>query len=317
MASAFRIAVLLGILFLFSSALAWPWTIRILLMVLFIVAVTFHRTIDRLRVWSRAKLAGSQQQYYDRRALRCMEAIGRGEDLRKFRPVVLFLRPFAADRNLRFPNDRRLDGFDIMPIESELGGLYNQWCTTIMISNHAVDRHDYWESAFLQDFTDEERLYYVGPGEFGLPAANWFSSVQQLADAANLIFVVPMDFGLSENQTGTFDELQLLFSEQLIHKCVFIMPSEQRLTRVRRVDANGVVQSVPITQSLKQLWNDGCARLNQSGFPLPPFAATPPGHSAFFGWPLGLGGPMQMYVLDRRGWPTYYYQWMKEYGKHL
>lgn len=314
-ASAFLISVLLVAIFTYSLWRDWPPVATWLIFGLLLCVVALRHPIDRLHSWSRTLLAARDQLHYDRRALRCMEAIERGEDLKAFSPIVLFLRPFAADRNLRFPNRAGHGGFDVLPIESELAARYNQWCTTVMIANAAVDRHGYWQNAFLDGSTEAELLYYVGPGEFALPTSDWFDTVKKVAMRADLVFVIPMDFGLSGVQTGTFDELEFLFSEHLIDKCIFVMPAEQSVGRVRRIDARGVIYSRMVDKPLADLWEESRQSVRQLGIELPPFVHPPPGHCCFFGWPLGPGAQMKLYILDRRHWPAYCYQWLKEYGK--
>ena len=317
-ASAMRIGALLGGLSIYSRLQGWSAVASWSLFGAFVGVITLRRFVDRLQTWSRSLLAKRTQEHFDRRALRCMDAIGRNEDVSSFRPIVLFLRPFAADRNLRFPNRAGTDGFDVMPIESELAKRYNVWCTTIMIGNAAVDRERYWRSAFLlDDSTDPQKLFYVGPGEFHLPASNWLNSVKQIATKADLVFVVPMDFGLSGSKTATFDELDFLFTEHMVDKCIFVMPAEQPIGHVRRVDADGAIRSVEVTEPLAQLWEEGRKRLKRSGVKLPEFVNAPPGFSCFFGWPMGADHPMTMYLLDRSHWPGYSYEWMKRFGKRL
>lgn len=284
------------------AAVQHRWLLFASLLTVSTVLIVCWRTVDNLRSPFRRRVAECDQTWLNRRARAFVAALEAGQGPAPYHPVILFLRPFAIDKKIRLRDRKAVDGMDEMPIEHSLGEDCYDWATTITVADQA-GQTELWNYADLT--TDPALLYYTGFGEIELSDANWFSKFESLAEAADLIISVPLEFDFTARHSATVDELIYLKSHSLLDKCVFLMPPEQQigLTRRRDADRPSAVSSVIVEKSVSQLWASARAHLAQSRLALPPYCDSEMDMTRCY---VPIQGGFAVYVVTRRDLPGFF-----------
>jgi hypothetical protein len=256
--------------------------------------LVFRRTIANIGVLARIRAHASEQHTLDTDAQLYLRSLRAGKPS-KSEPLVLFLRPFSADREIHGKDPSSPDGYDKATLETRLASGFAGQFTTIAFSNRLGGR-DIWGDAWVDKFDaspydadfykHEGRLFYQRPGQIVTEDANWFETFRLLAKASSLIVSIPIDASPSSEQSSTIVELLDLCANRMLEKCIFLMPPEQSVWLLRPSDETetrrGTDQSwSPQERQMSSLWESTRTKLARNGITVPEFRDTSDGATIF------------------------------------
>ena len=260
-----------------------------------ILVLTFRQTIGNIRVIALMRARQSEQRALDREAEEYVRTLTSGRSFNR-RPLILFLRPFSGDREVRGKEPSSPDGYDVAPLEARLAAGFAHQFATLSFRGR-LDGRNVWGDAYVSmgpDITPYHpdfykyagRLFYARPGEIEAPESNWFNTFRLLARNARLIVSVPIDASQAPEQSATILELLDLRANDMIERCVFVMPPEQSLWLLRPSDETpshrGTDQMWTTREvKLSSLWESTRKKLARSGIEFPEFKDTMDGATLF------------------------------------
>lgn len=251
-----------------------------------LVHKTFWRTVENLRTTWRFRITEDDQRRMNSRAAAYLRRLNDGESSAGDRPVFLFLRSFAMDKLVEldpadsrrrpfidpFHDDPKARGLRRIALETALARDLNERGTTIALQN-ADETYSLGSDAYIGRRGSGNTLFHLGPGEVLLDPTRWFEQFARVADHCDLIVSIPIVYCTGPvEQNGTMRELQYLVENDLIGKCIFVMPPEQyfRGYSVYRPFGSGrASESVHVGKNISELWNDSLPHLQAIGLTLP------------------------------------------------
>jgi hypothetical protein len=270
------------------------WVAVGICVVVSILVLTFRQTIGNIRVIALMRARTSQQVALDKNAEKYLRSIA-SDRRSKSRPLILFLRPFSSDRAIRAKDPATPDGYDVASLETRLADGFVRRFTTISFANE-ITGPDIWGDAFADmggvtpyhpDFYKYQgRLFYRRPGEVKAPDVNWLDTFRLLARNAGLILSVPIDSSLAPGQSATILELLDLNANNMLERCLFVMPPDQTVWFMRPSDETETRRGTGASWmtrklQLSALWESTRAKLASGGVRLPEFRDTTDGATVF------------------------------------
>lgn len=259
-----------------------------------VLVLTFRQTIGNIRVRALYTARISEQDALDQEAEEYFRSLASGRPSKR-RPLILFLRPFSGDREIRGKDPGSPDGYDVAPLETRLAAGFVRQFTILSLSNRQPGR-DVWGDVFVDmaDVTPYHpdfykyvgRLFYARAGEIKVTDSSWFDAFRLLARNAHLILSIPIDASLAPEQSATVLELLDLSANGMLERCLFLMPPEQPLWLMRPDDETETNRGTERSWSTRQLklsslWESTRVKLARGGIALPEFRDTTDGVTAF------------------------------------
>ena len=203
------------------------------------------------------------------------------------------------------------DGSDAAPLEARLAVGFARRFTTVSFSSHVTGR-SVWGEAFADmppditithpDFHSYAgRLFYNRPGQITVRNEHWQDTFRLLARSASLILSIPIDASPAAQPSATIDELLDLRADDLLEKCIFVMPPEQSVLMIRPAEEQEGLHVtmtgwLPTEAKMSSLWESTRVKLAKSGFKFPEFRDTAEGVTLF----ILRGGEYSLLPVTRR-----------------
>ena len=260
------------------------------------LVLIFRETIGNMRTISLARARELRQTALDERASELSLSITRsGHEAQQ--PYILFLRQFSSDGEIHAKVPSSGNSFDVMPIESRLAlGFEGRFATVSFRS--PIGGPEVWGEAWAamplditpyhQDFHRYAgRLFYNRPGEITASDSDWIDTFRRLSAHACIIVSLPLDASRSPSQSATIFEIKDLHDQNLLQRCVFVMPPDQSVWLMWPTDETedrpGQVRSglSPREFKVSTLWESTRTKLIESGIVIPEFVDTADGVRLF------------------------------------